>query len=127
MSHITTVKTELKDVHVLKKALMKLGYHVKEGGVISGGYSGERKKVEILAAKGGFEIGFKRSKAKDNPFEIFVDWIGNRKQQEKIKNDIFQNYSEEKVLKVARLRGYSIIKNQTNENGQIEIVLRKVA
>ena len=127
MSHITSVKTELKDVHVLKKALIKLGYRVKEGGVIAGRYSGERKNVEILAVKSGFEIGFRRSKTKDNPFEILVDWNRDRKQQEKIKNDIFQNYSEEKVLKVARLRGYSIVKNRVNENGQIEMLLRKVA
>ena len=127
MSHITTVKTELKDVNVLKKALVKLGYRVKEGGVITGGYSGGRKNVEILATKDGFEIGFKRSKAKSNPFEILADWNGYAKKQEKTINDIFQTYSVEYVLKVSPLKGYSVVKNRKNENGQVEILLRKVA
>jgi len=128
MSHITKIKTELKDAHVLRNALMKLGYHLKEGGVVTGGYGRERRKnVEILATKGGMGIGFRRSGSDHNPYEIFADWDGNRKKQKRIVNDIYQTYSQEKVVKAARSRGYSIIKNHTNQHGQIEIVLRKVA
>jgi len=127
MSHITKIRTELKDGEVLGKTLLKLGYHVKEGGVVSGGYSGARQHVDILAAITEQTIGFKRSGVDNDPYEIIADWNGNRKKQEKLVNDIFQTYSQEKVVKAARLRGYSIIRNHTNQNGQIEIILRKVA
>jgi len=128
MSHITRIKTELKDGDVLRKVLMELGYDLKEGGVITGGYGRKRgKDVEIFATKGWLDIGFKRSASDHNPYEIFADWDGSRKKQKRIVNDIYQTYSQEKVLKAARLRGYSIIKNHTNQNGQIEMVLRKVA
>ena len=40
MSHITRIKTELKDGDVLRKVLMKLGYDLKEGGVVTGGTDG---------------------------------------------------------------------------------------
>ena len=128
MSHITKIKTELKDGDVLRKALRKLGYDLREGGVVTGGYRRERgKDVEILATKGILGIGFKRSESDHNPYEIIADWDGSRKKQKKIVNNIYQTYSQEKVVKAARSRGYSIIMNHTNQNGQIEIVLRKVA
>ncbi|HEJ83697.1 MAG TPA: DUF1257 domain-containing protein, partial [Desulfobacteraceae bacterium] len=111
----------------LKKTLLKLGYHVVEGGAISGGYGRDRSDVEILATTRGQTIGFRRSGADDGLYELFADWNVSQKLRDRLVNDIFQTYSQEKVLKAARLRGYSIVRNQTNQNGQIEMVLRKVA
>ncbi|MDQ1333950.1 MAG: hypothetical protein QG552_900 [Thermodesulfobacteriota bacterium] len=127
MSHITKIKTQLKDGQVLRKTLLKLGYHVKEGGMVSGGYGRDRKNVEILATNSGQAIGFRRSGSDLDPYEIISDWNGNQKKQHQLVHDIFQTYSQEKVMKFARSRGYSIITNHTNQNGQIEMVLRKVA
>lgn len=128
MSHITTIKTELKDGAVLRKALRELGYQVKEGGVVTGGYGrGRMKNVEILATNGRLAIGFRRSESDSNLYEIVADWDGNKRKQEEHVNAVYRIYSREKVFKAARSRGYSIVKNHTDQNGQIEIVLRKVA
>jgi len=127
MSHITTIKTELKDGQILRAVLLKLGYHVNEGGMIRGGYGGSRKAVDILATAGGKAIGFRRSGPDSGPYDIFADWNGSQEKRDRLVNDIFQTYSQEKVIQSARLRGYSVIKNQRNQNGQIEMILRKVA
>lgn len=127
MSHITTIKTELRDGQILKKTLLKLGYHVVEGGMISGGYGRDRSDVEILATTRAQTIGFRRSSADAGLYEILADWNDNRNRQRELVSDIFQIYSQEKVVKAARLRGYSIIRNQRNQKGQVEMVLRKVA
>jgi len=127
MSHITTIKTELKDGHILRAALLKLGFQVREGGAITGGYGESRRAVELLATIRGQTIGFRRSAEDAGPYELSADWNGSQKLQDKLVNDIFQTYSQEKVIKAARLRGYSIIRNHTNQKGQIEMVLRKVA
>jgi hypothetical protein len=127
MSHITTIKTELKDGRILRSILLKLGYHVKEGGVITGGYGGRRETVDMLATIRGQTIGFRRSGSALGPYEIFADWCGDQKARDRVVSDIFQTYSQEKVIQSARLRGYSVIKNQRNQNGQIEMILRKVA
>jgi hypothetical protein len=127
MSHITKIRTELKDGEILRKTLLKLGYRVKEGGMVSDGHGGGRQDVEILAAITGQTIGFKRLGVDNHPYEILADWNGNRKKQDQLVSDIFQTYSQEKVIKAARLRGYSIIRNHTNQKGQIEMILRKVA
>jgi hypothetical protein len=128
MSHITKVKTRLKDGVILKQALRKCGYQVEKGGVIVNGYNArEREAVEISARKRHRRLGFRRSASNGNCYEIVADWRVIGKERQGIMKEIFRIYSREKVLKAGRLRGYSVIKNKTHENGKIEIVLRKVA
>ena len=125
MSHVTKVKTRLKDAQVLRQSLEKIGYHVREGGVISG-QSSSRKghAVEILARKGGSRIGFRRS-ADEASYEVLADWELQKKGRQTVINEILQAYSREKVIKLAGNKGYSVIGNRTNRHGQVEIVLRK--
>jgi len=121
MSHITKVSTQLKDGEALRRTLMKLGYRIVEGGRLQGD---QNSGVEFTANKGRLVIGLSRKKCEQG-YEICADWHGFGKQ--KIVNEIFQNYSREKVIKMARLKGYSVVQNRMNENGQIEMVLRKIA
>ena len=66
MSHITRVKTSLKDGDVLKEALVKSGYRVRERKVIYSEYSGRPGvQVDILAEKEGQCIGFSRTGSPD--------------------------------------------------------------
>jgi hypothetical protein len=125
MSHITTVKTKLKDEQILRQALKKIGYHIQDGGIIVGGYISEKgKSVEIIAKKNEYRIGFKRSN--NHYYEISADWEVQEKTRANIINEIFQAYSSEKVIHMARLKGYSVMQNRAMQNDQIEIILRKV-
>lgn len=127
MSHITKVKTKLKDGHVLRKALKRIGYRVQEGGIISTPYErGNGRAVEITAVKESCKLGFIRSSNNDC-YEILADWDVQKRHRKRIMDEIFQVYSHEKVVKVARFKGYSVIQNRTNRNGQVELILRKVA
>jgi len=126
MSHITKVKTQLKDEQILRQALKKIGYHIQKGGIMAGGYISEKgKSVEIMATKKDCLIGFKRSA--NHYYEILADWQVQKKIRTEIIHEIFQTYSREKVIQMARLKGYSVIQNKTIQNDQIEIILRKVA
>ncbi|MBN1276942.1 MAG: DUF1257 domain-containing protein [Deltaproteobacteria bacterium] len=128
MSHITKVKTRLKDEDVLKFVLEKTGFKLNRRGSTSRiNGTGRDVTVEFTAAGDGQVIGFRRSKADDDYFEILADWNVGKKKREEILNRIYQAYSSEKVIRSARLKGYSVITNRTNMNGQVEIVLRKVA
>jgi hypothetical protein len=125
MSHITKVKTRLKDGLILKKALEKLGYRVSGGDLESGPTGrGVAKNLELIAKKNRLWIGFRRS-AGDGAYEMLADWDAHRGSRDRIISDIHQIYSREKILDVARVKGYAVTRNQVNEKGQIEIVLRK--
>ena len=125
MSHITTVRTKLKDGLILKKVLEKLGYRV------GGGDAGSRfvrhrlpKNLELIAEKDRFYIGFRRLR-RDGAYEMLADWDGCRGSRERMVGEIHQLYSREKILDLARARGYAVTRNQVNERGQIEMVLCK--
>jgi len=126
MSHITKVKTKLKDDQVLRRSLEKMGYSVIGAGQYCGRISGTIKDIEFIASKKGERLGFKRM-AGDDCYEIFADWQEIRRGQQDIVNGITQVYSQEKIINMAYSRGYSVITNRTNNKGQIEMVLRKVA
>ena len=123
MSHITKVKTHLKDGLILRKALKKLGYQLREYDLSQ---SREGKDIEFLARKGKLSIGFRGSREDKSVYEMLADWeVINAKRQDVI-NAIYQVYSQEKIMELARVKGYSLMKNSANAKGQIELVLRKV-
>ena len=128
MSHITKVKTQLKDGPVLKQALRKLGYQVQEGGAVSGTHGRRlRYELEFIASKKGARIEFTRAHATDDCYEIVADWNNQRTSKKRIIGDIFQEYSCRKLMKTARRKGYAVLKNTVTRDGQIEMILRKVA
>ena len=126
MSHITKVKTLLKDGPILRRTLQNLGYRVAEGGSEWGPRRlRETRNLEFLAGKKGLWLGFRRGK-KEEPYEMLADWDGYRKTRETVLGEIHQAYSQEKILDLARVRGYAVTKNRVNEKGQVEMVLRKL-
>ena len=123
MSHITKVKTHLKDGLILRKALEKLGYQLREYDLRQ---SREAKDIEFLARKGKLSIRFRGSREDKSVYEMLADWeVINAKRDDMI-NAIYQVYSQEKIMELARVKGYSLMKNSVNTKGQIEMVLRKV-
>lgn len=123
MSHITKVKTHLKDGVILRKALKRLGYQIEEYDLRP---SRKAKDLEFLARKGKVSIGFKGS-GEDKPvYEMLADWEDIGAKREEVTQAIHQVYSQEKIMDLAGVKGYSLMKNRVNEKGQIEMVLRKV-
>jgi hypothetical protein len=57
---------------------------------------------------------------------MLAEWDGSRKTRETVLAEIRQAYSQEKILDLARVRGYAVTKNRVNEKGQVEVVLRKL-
>ena len=123
MSHITKVKTHLKDGVILRKALNKLGYQIQEYDLRR---SGKSRDLEFVARKGKFSIGFKGSGENESVYEMLADWEAMKAKREDVIDSIYQVYSQEKIMDLARVKGYSLVRNSLNEKGQIEMVLRKV-
>lgn len=125
MSHITKVKTRLKDGLILKNVLEKLGYRVGSGDAGSR-FAHHRlpNNLELIAEKDKLWIGFRRLRS-DGAYEMLADWDSCGGSRERTVGEIHQLYSREKILDLARARGYALTRNQVNEKGQIEMVLRK--
>lgn len=124
MSHITKVKTQLKDGVILRKALRELGYQIQEYDLRP---SRKATDLEFVAQKGKVSIGFKGSGENKSAYEMLADWDAMKAKRENVINSIYQVYSQKKIMELARVKGYSLMKNELNEKGQVEIVLRKVS
>jgi hypothetical protein len=124
MSHITKVKTRLKDGRILRKSLTDLGYRIEESDDSPPLRTGER---EFSVRKGAALIRFRPPAGDDSFFEMLVDWDRVKGRPGDVIDSIYQGYSREKVLELAKLKGYTITKNRVNEKGQIEMSLRRVA
>ncbi|MBN1626106.1 MAG: DUF1257 domain-containing protein [Deltaproteobacteria bacterium] len=107
-------------------SLSKAGYRYHDGGSCYYGPLNPYKNADFSASREGERIAFKRV-SDDAGYDIIVDSeLISRKRQD-IVDEITQAYSQEKIMKLARARGFSVLTNRTNARGQIEMVLRKVA
>jgi Protein of unknown function (DUF1257) len=124
MSHFTRVKTEIRDPWALIRALKTIGYTVPNGDAITAGSGRSTVPVQVLAVKGDLRIRFTKSGSLHATYEMGADW-GREKQR--IVGEILQAYAQEKVLSMAREKGYMVLRNRTVTDGRVEILLRKVS
>jgi hypothetical protein len=109
MSHITTVKTQLKDGQILRKSLGNLGYRIEEFDDRQPSHNGE---PAFSARKGTTLIRFRPPADENSFFEMLVDWERVTGSPGNIIHSIYQGYSHEKILKLAKLKGYTVTKNR---------------
>ena len=124
MSHFTRVKTEIRDPWALIRALKTIGYTVanEEAGTVG---SGRRTApAQVVAVKGGLRIRFAKSGSSETTYEMGADW---GREKERIVGEILQAYAQEKVLTMAREKGYLVLRNRTVTDGRVEILLRKAS
>jgi hypothetical protein len=121
MSHLTTIRTEIKDQGVLLEALAGMNCMVRKDCLVGEQY--RKTKVDFaVEAYWGF-----RRKACDGSFEAvgIAAHLRSRGTQRLIKR-IHQEYARLKTLKEARKQGFALVQEQVLQNGAIKLVLRKI-
>jgi hypothetical protein len=124
MSHFTRIKTEIRDPWALIRALKTLGYTVPNGDAITAGSERRTAPMQLMASKGALRIRFSKSDSLDATYDMGADW-GKGKQR--LVGEILQAYAQEKVLTMAREKGYMVLRNRTVSDGRVEILLRKAS
>ena len=127
MSHFTRVKTQMVDKEFIVKALQDLGYDYEEGSIEIRGYGGKRARVEIKVRtnNSGYDIGFhKQSKA----YELVADWYGIREiNRDRFVEEVTQRYSYYATRTKLEEQGFSLVNEERTQDGQIHLVLRRMA
>jgi Protein of unknown function (DUF1257) len=124
MSHFTRVKTEIRDPWALIRALKTIGYTVPNEDAMTLGAGRKTAPAQVVAVKGGLHIRFAKSGPVDGTYEMGADW---GRERQKIVGEILQAYAREKVLTMAREKGYMVLRNRTGTEGRVEILLRKAS
>jgi hypothetical protein len=111
----------------LKEALVDLGFQVEEGNLQIRGFGGRKVHVELRVSTGAdsYDIGFK---AGTDGYEILTDWWGVRGVNQKtFIPKLSQRYAYRAAKDKLASQGFDLATEETRADGQIHLVLRRMA
>lgn len=124
MSHITRIRTKIVEEKYLIQALIDLGYNPQVGKHTIRGFQGQKAEVDIRVSQLlSYDIGFRKV---DGAYEIVADWYGVRKiSQKKFSDQLSQRYAYLVSKAKFEEQGFTLVE-ETQENGQIRLLLRRM-
>jgi hypothetical protein len=131
MSHFTKCDLKITNLVALRRALEDLGHKLivaEEGQQVEvRGYKGAKLKADICIDMGKYDIGV--VKAADGTYEMVADWWGietTRGTTEKeFVEEVNQKYAYQRVVMACEEQGYTMEEQKNEENGNIELVMKK--
>ena len=127
MSHFSTVKTELRQLEPLVKALEELGYAPDQGERPVRGYRGQTVTADLaIAVQEGGDIGFRWNSSSES-YELVTD-LDLWKQQipvERFLSKLTQRYALNTVLAATAKEGFQVAEQTNTEDGSIELVVTR--
>lgn len=123
MSHISVIKTHLKNREFLIRALEELGYRVVEGDNLSVQANNRKKQVDFLIEIPYSDpIGFRDSK---NGYQIVADWFKVLTDRNTFRNQLVQKYTYLYLKSELDKQGFEISHEDMSEKNQIHLVVRR--
>ena len=127
MSHFSTVKTKLRQLEPLKKALQDLGYIPEQGERPVRGYRGQTTQAELaVVMQEGGDLGFRWNASSDS-YELVTD-LDLWKQTipvERFLAKLTQRYALNTVLAATSEEGFQVSEQSNQEDGSIELVVTR--
>jgi hypothetical protein len=133
MSHFTKCDLKMTNYEALKKALadMELAFlEAEEGASVSvRGYRGQTLDASLKIDMGTYDIGV--VKQDDGTLDLVADWWGVETtkgvSEEELKTKLKQRYAYHNVLMACEAKGYTVEEEVNEEDGTINLVVRKWA
>ncbi len=135
MSHFTTIRTQLKDLDTLVKALADVGFKRVETHAAARhlyGYQGDVRPetAEVIIRRQYLgplsnDIGFKRQQ--DGTFEAIVSDYDQTLYSEEWLNQVMQRYGYHTLMATAPAAGFTIESQEILEDGTIRVVMGRWA
>jgi hypothetical protein len=126
VSHFTEVKTQIKDIEVLRLACQELGLTLLHNAQARGYYENKTKGEYVVQLKGPYDIAV--NKQVDGTFGLTADlWQGHvEKEVGPGYGKLLQLYGVQKTTIEARKKGLSVMRKQ-KQDGSIKLVLMGVS
>lgn len=131
MSHFTCIKTQIKNVHALLKALEDMGFNKVETHDTAQhlyGYQGDVREqaAEVIIRRkyigsSSNDIGFKRQE--DRQFEAIISEYDRYKYSQQWLNGLTQRYAYHTLMAIAPSQGFTIDEEETLEDGTVRLVV----
>ncbi|MBK9093244.1 MAG: DUF1257 domain-containing protein [Anaerolineae bacterium] len=125
MSKFVKIRTELRDLTMIKRALDDLKLNYQENANYRHEWSGASHTAELVVTAGMFtSFGLRRND--EGVYEILGDNMGLSSQQETLQQ-LNQRYAYHKVLNEVGKAGFSLVEEATDRNKAIRLVVRRWA
>ena len=131
MSHFTCIKTQIKNVHALLKALKDVGFNKVETHDTAQylyGYQGDVREqaAEVIIRRkyigsSSNDIGFRRQE--DGQFEAIISEYDRYKYSQQWLNGLTQRYAYHSLMTIAPSQGFTIEEEETLEDGTVRVVV----
>ncbi len=133
MSHFTKCDLKMTNYEALKKALADMELNVVEAAegqsVVVRGYRGQTLEAALKIDMGKYDIGVVKND--DGTLDLVADWWGVETtkgvSEEELKTRLKQRYAYHNVLMACEAKGYSVEEEVNQEDGSIQLVVRKWA
>ncbi len=125
MSHFSQIKTQIRDLDVLKVALTEAGINWQAGPVNVRGYQGQTHQADLaIQQENGYDVGFRWN---GNAYELVADlqYWQQPLSVEGFINRVTQNYAYQSVLNTTREQGFQVAEKERNADGSIRLVLQR--
>ena len=133
MSHFTCIKTYIKDIESLVKALADVGFNqVEVHGVAQHlyGFQGDLRPqtAEVIIRRQYIgsesnDIGFKQKE--DGQFEAIISEYDRQQYSQSWLNQLMQRYGYHALMKTASTEGFTVEEEETLEDGTLRVVVGK--
>jgi hypothetical protein len=125
MSHFSQVKTQIRALEPLQKALTDLGLTWKSGPSILRGYRGDTTSAEVvLQQENGYDVGFRWN---GTEYELVADmqyWQQPWTVESFLKK-VLQGYAIQTVMTESANQGFNLTEQQTQQDGSVRLVLQR--
>lgn len=121
MSHFTKIRTQLRDINVLRRALQGLGYVVETGRVH--GYGGALAEADLVVKhEGGFDIGFRREQQQ---IVLVADFWGSKINRDEFLGKVRQRYAYVTIMDQTSSQGWRPVDEVIQPDGSIRLVMQR--
>jgi hypothetical protein len=135
MSHFTVLRTHITDVESLVKALAELGFpqvEVHQTAQHLYGYQGDVRPqtAEVIIrrqfiGRASNDIGFKRQE--DGTFDAIISDYDRARYSQQWLHRLTQRYAYHVARARLEEQGFALVTEETQQDGQIHLVLRRMA
>ena len=133
LSHFTKIKTQIKNINILKQTLEDLKIDFNESDInnkltIRGWNNANEEVLLELKTGSSYGVGVILNK-QNNTYDFIADWWGvetsSGLNQDDYIDKITQKYAYNTVMDKIKTKGYDIVKEEVDDNNCVRILLRK--